>query len=129
MSAVSSLSYIERRSVKRRSRLDWILLVLFLLFLLTCTAQVVLTMATIEVQHQSDALHGELVRMEERVAEIRGILLNRISPQEIEKFAREQLQMDFALVAADSKVVYLSEKDFQSWAQLTGTSSYGSLLP
>lgn len=129
MSAVSSLSYVEQRSVKRRSRLDWILLVLFLLFLLTCTAQVVITMATIEVQHQSDALRGELVRMEERVAEIRGMLLNRISPQEIEKFAREQLQMDFALVAAESQVVYLSEKDFQSWAQLTGTSSYGSLLP
>lgn len=109
--------------------MDWVLLFIFILFVLTCATQVVLTMATIEVQHQKDSLRSELVRMEEQVADIRGRLLERIGPLEIEKYARERLQMEFAIVAADSQVVYLSEKDFQNWAQLTGTSSHGPLLP
>jgi cell division protein FtsL len=94
-----------------RSSLDLLLILLVVLVGATFMGQVLLGSKTVEIQHQTETTQRELLALDGQIAGLQNQLATKLSPQRVESFARAKLGMDFALVAANTNIVYLTVQE------------------
>jgi hypothetical protein len=117
----------RRVDARSRTRLDLLLVMLLLLLGATFMGQVLLGSKTVEIQHQTGTAQRELLVLDGQMAVLLNQLATKLSPQQVETFARAELGMDFALVAASTNIVYLTMQEL-GLAQVPATA-YGYAAP
>jgi cell division protein FtsB len=117
----------RRVDARSRTRLDLLLVMLLLLLGATFMGQVLLGSKTVEIQHQTGTAQRELLVLDGQMAVLQNQLATKLSPQQVETFARAELGMDFALVAASTNIVYLTMQEL-GLAQVPATA-YGYAAP
>jgi hypothetical protein len=83
--------------------------------------QVLLGSKTVEIQHQMGTAQRELLVLDGQMAVLQNQLATKLSPQQVETFARAELGMDFALLAADTNIIYLTMQEL-GLAQVPATA-------
>ena len=111
----------RRVDARSRTRLDLLLVMLLLLLGATFMGQVLLGSKTVEIQHQTGTAQRELLVLDGQMAVLLNQLATKLSPQQVETFARAELGMDFALVAASTNIVYLTMQEL-GLAQVPATA-------
>ena len=111
----------RRVDARSRTRLDLLLVMLLLLLGATFMGQVLLGSKTVEIQHQTGTAQRELLVLDGQMAVLQNQLATKLSPQQVETFARAELGMDFALVAAGTNIVYLTMQEL-GLAQVPATA-------
>jgi len=111
----------RRVDARPRTRLDLLLVMLLLLLGATFMGQVLLGSKTVEIQHQTGTAQRELLVLDGQMAVLQNQLATKLSPQQVETFARAELGMDFALVAASTNIVYLTMQEL-GLAQVPATA-------
>jgi hypothetical protein len=94
---------------------------LLLLLGATFMGQVLLGSKTVEIQHQTGTAQRELLVLDGQMAVLQNQLATKLSPQQVETYARAELGMDFALVAASTNIVYLTMQEL-GLAQVPATA-------
>lgn len=111
----------RRVDARPRTRLDLLLVMLLLLLGATFMGQVLLGSKTVEIQHQTGTAQRELLVLDGQMAVLQNQLATKLSPQQVETFARAELGMDFALIAASTNIVYLTMQEL-GLAQVPATA-------
>ncbi|MCX5974622.1 MAG: hypothetical protein NTU59_08165 [Coprothermobacterota bacterium] len=111
----------RRADARPRTRLDLLLVMLLLLLGATFMGQVLLGSKTVEIQHEAGTAQRELLVLDGQMAVLQNQLAAKLSPQQVETFARAELGMDFALVAASTNIVYLTMQEL-GLAQVPATA-------
>jgi hypothetical protein len=101
--------------------LDLLLILLVVLVGATFMGQVVLGSKTVEIQHQTETSQREVLALDGQIAGLQNQLATKLSPQQVESFARAEFGMDFALVAASTNIVYLTMQEL-GLAQVSATA-------
>ncbi len=108
-----SVPIVNTRRIEAHPRapLDLLLVLLVVLVGATFMGQVLLGSKTVEIQHQTETAQRELLALDGQIAGLQNQLATKLSPQQVESFARAELGMDFALVAASTNIVYLTMQE------------------
>lgn len=104
-----------------QTRRDLLLILLLLLLGATFMGQVLLGSKTVEIKDQTETKQQELLVVDGQIAVLQNQLAAKLSPQQVETFARTVLGMDFALVAASTNIVYLTMQEL-GLAQVPATA-------
>jgi len=133
MSAVASLSLSKKAvqaSKKERITVSNAPIILLLaLIVLTLAFQVIITVRTEALRQKTDIILSETARLRNKNLELMSQLSFKFTPQAVEKYAREHLKMEFAIIAPETSVVYLNERDIQALAALENPAKNASPLP
>lgn len=111
----------RRADARPQTRQDLLLILLLLLLGATFMGQVLLGSKTVEIQDQTKTTQRELLVLDGQIAVLQNQLAAKLSPQQVETFARTVLGMDFALVAASTNIVYLTMQEL-GLAQVPATA-------
>lgn len=111
----------RRVDASPRTRLDLLLVLLLLLLGAAFMGQVLLGSKTVEIQNQTETAQRELLVLDGQMAVLQNQLATKLSPQQVETFARAELGMDFALLAADTNIIYLTMQEL-GLAQVPATA-------
>jgi hypothetical protein len=111
----------RRVDARPQTRQDLLLILLLLLLGATFMGQVLLGSKTVEIQDQTETTQRELLVLDGQIAVLQNQLAAKLSPQQVETFARTVLGMDFALVAASTNIVYLTMQEL-GLAQVPATA-------
>jgi hypothetical protein len=121
MSVSVPITTTRRVDARPRTRLDIFPIMLLLLLGATFMGQVILGSKTVEIQRQTETVQRELLVLDGQMAILQSQLATKLSPQQVETFARAKLGMDFALVAASTNIVYLTMQEL-GLAQVPATA-------
>jgi hypothetical protein len=111
----------RRADTHPQTRRDLLLILLLLLLGATFMGQVLLGSKTVEIKDQTETKQRELLVLDGQIAVLQNQLAAKLSPQQVETFARTVLGMDFALVAASTNIVYLTMQEL-GLAQVPATA-------
>jgi|GEM_PF-1356344 cell division protein FtsB len=109
--------------------INWLLVLLIGLIAVTLGMQVLLSVKTEALRQKAQVLSSESTSLKNKNMELTAALSAKFNPQEIEKFAREKLGMEYAIIAPQTNVVFLNDKDIQALAEAGTSANNGATAP
>lgn len=108
---------------------NWLLIILVGLIVLTLGMQVLMSVKTEALRQRTQILLNEATYLKNKNLELATQLSLKFNPQVVEKFARERLNMEFAIIAPQTSVVFLDYKDVQALAAVEAPVNNGTTIP
>ncbi|MCR4428992.1 MAG: hypothetical protein NUV68_06635 [Caldiserica bacterium] len=130
----TAISYpLAKRAVPLKSKrplfLNWVKVLFIFLIIASLAAQVIISVKTEEIRQKTQVLENQATLLQNKNLELISQISSKFNPQIVEKYARERLNMEFAIIAPQTKVVFLDEEDFQALAAREILENNGFPIP
>lgn len=122
-------SVLKVQKKERALPINWLSILLIGLIVIVLGFQVFITVKTEVLRQEAQILLDENTILKNKNIELTAELSTKFNPQVIEKYARERLGMEFAIIAPQTNVVFLNEKDVQSLAEAVISANNGATAP
>lgn len=124
---------LEKRAISLKSKgspsLSLFKVFLVVLIVASLTAQVIISVKTEEIRQNTQILQNQVTLLKNKNLELISQISSKFNPQIVEKYAREKLKMEFAIIAPQTNVVFLDEEDLQAMAAREILENNGPGIP